>query len=779
MRKLGKQRLNNKGAAIAMTIVAVAVISVLALLALWIAYMNYYMKVTDMNATSNFYTAEGVVEQIRVGLQKELSDATGDAYKSVMQKYASMSESARKSTFLSSVETALTNQLQDAAAGDPTKHYDMKKLCSYVYTPTYSDTLTHLTGITNGFSTAIGGDEVRITSPSGSWMEMDATAGTLILRDVNVEYENERGYVSIVNTDFKLQVPTVNFGDVTVTTDLDLLKYVLIADQHLNGTGAGAGVVTVKGSVYGGNGDVDPASTDPNKNNCITLGNDSGTASAAFEFGNSASATSDGYEDRVISGKVIKLNGTSEMTTKENTELWTSDFVLGDKGDDGQKLNLATTSYVADELSIDGRNDLVTSSGKYFGYGNGLSADEGEDGMSAILINGKQTTLNLAGLTDLWLAGRAYIGTRKVELPSGLDVDKNVNIPMSDSIAVRGNQVAYLVPGEALPVNRNPMTRKDYETYVLANADKVGFTECDLGSTLIEGSTDKYLSDYATKYQKVFAPGLNGEYLVYYYMVMDSLQAANDYFEAYYGIPANKDTIDRYLKIYTTDDMGMKQSTDSGWTRLDMNGNWLTLDTDVTTGDQYGTLHRAADVPNNSIPDRSLELDTEALLNTGKFEKLVNNLSTSIMGGYDRVFDNIVIRDEVEDFKSGAYTQRFELSDGHYALVSTMDIDHPGGKCVFIITLGDVNVNGDVKGTVISAGTINVKNGCTIETDDDTKSAIMKLMRVSAGSGTKSRYLYEFLRDGEKFAENEEGGDDLESVTDMNELVNYENWTKR
>ena len=57
--------MDNKGAAIAMTIVAVAVISVLALLALWIAYMNYYMKVTDMNSTSNFYTAEGVVEQIK------------------------------------------------------------------------------------------------------------------------------------------------------------------------------------------------------------------------------------------------------------------------------------------------------------------------------------------------------------------------------------------------------------------------------------------------------------------------------------------------------------------------------------------------------------------------------------------------------------------------------------------------------------------------------------------------------------------------------------------
>jgi len=52
-------------------------------------------------------------------------------------------------------------------------------------------------------------------------------------------------------------------------------------------------------------------------------------------------------------------------------------------------------------------------------------------------------------------------------------------------------------------------------------------------------------------------------------------------------------------------------------------------------------------------------------------------------------------------------------------------------------------------------------------------------MKVSAGPGTKSRYLYEFLRDGEKFAESEDSGEDMESITDMNELVNYENWSKR
>ncbi len=778
---------DNRGAAIAMTIVAISVISVLALLALWIAYMNYYMKVTDRESTDNFYSAEGVVEQMRVGLQNELSNATGDAYRTVMQKYASKSEADRKSIFLSTVESSLKDSLKDAADATETS-YDMLKLCEYVWNPEYdAAAYSHLSATTGGYEMNLGSDKVIMTTTSGR-MELLVDEGTVFLRDINVEYQNDKGYTSVINTDFKLQVPTVNFGDTVAVPDLALLRYILIADQHLVSTSAGA--VQMKGSVYGGNGDADPASTSDDKNNCIII--DDG---AKWTFNNSDSATSEGYTDVVISGKAVKMRLGSGMTTTGDTELWTSDFSLGGKAiadGNGQELTLGTKSYVADDLSIDGRNCKVKLSDSYYGYGIGITSDD-NDAMSAILINGQQTSLDLSGLNELWLGGRSYVGTRKIEIPAGLSVTPNVNIPMSDSIAVRGNQVAYLVPGEALPGGKNPMTKTEYENNVLANEGHEGFVECNLADTLVPGAQNDFITNYATEYKKIFAPGLGGEYLVYYYMVMDSLDAANAYFEAFYGIESNKNKLDKYLLKYLKTDMGMKADDSTDWVRLDLNGNWLSLDGDpgdppgsAVAGTDYTiNLHRAADLPNSNVEGREGELTTESIKYGDIFEKLVNNISKTTRGSSERVFDNIIKRDEVEDFCGASGTYEFTVADGTYAgkkgIVTTADsYTHPGGDVVMVISTGDVNItSATTKGTVICAGTIKVKGSTTIETDDVTKEAIMKVLQASKTTGLKTRYMYEFLQNGDAFVSTGDDGEEMTTITDMNELVNYENWSKR
>ena len=52
-----------------MVVVAMAIVAVLAVTVLWIALMNLQMKVTDEKNTDNFYSAEGVLDQICTGLQ--------------------------------------------------------------------------------------------------------------------------------------------------------------------------------------------------------------------------------------------------------------------------------------------------------------------------------------------------------------------------------------------------------------------------------------------------------------------------------------------------------------------------------------------------------------------------------------------------------------------------------------------------------------------------------------------------------------------------------------
>ncbi|MBQ8879067.1 MAG: hypothetical protein IJ029_10095, partial [Lachnospiraceae bacterium] len=59
----------NKGAAIVLVIVAMALVSIFAATIMWMALVNYRMKATDRKVKESFYSAETVFEQIVVGLQ--------------------------------------------------------------------------------------------------------------------------------------------------------------------------------------------------------------------------------------------------------------------------------------------------------------------------------------------------------------------------------------------------------------------------------------------------------------------------------------------------------------------------------------------------------------------------------------------------------------------------------------------------------------------------------------------------------------------------------------
>ena len=59
-----KKRRDDRGSAIVIVIIAMAMIGILATTMLWMAYMNYMIKVADIRNKNSFYTAEEVVEQV-------------------------------------------------------------------------------------------------------------------------------------------------------------------------------------------------------------------------------------------------------------------------------------------------------------------------------------------------------------------------------------------------------------------------------------------------------------------------------------------------------------------------------------------------------------------------------------------------------------------------------------------------------------------------------------------------------------------------------------------
>lgn len=791
------KKLNNKGAALISVIVVIAFISVVAALALWMAYMNYYMKITDMKSSDNFYSAEGVVEQIKVGLQTELSDATGVAYNNVLQRYSEFDVNARESYFYSQIITQLRKDLM----GPTINEYNIETLRGYVNGE-----------IDEGDTTIVkldNGDTATITCKSPiCLLEVNSSDNSVILRDVNVSYTSaEKGvntYTSVINTDFVVKAPVIDFSD--TSTIPDIFEYVIIADQHLKGTNS---ICNFTGSVFGGNGSVMLPGETPTEDD-----------ESSIILDNHSNWTFNTNLGRVIGGKKIWLNNAAKMTVDETSTLWGDNVNLGDSADktnNGIELNLLGTAYLADDLTIDGRDCVVKLAGTYCGYGSDTYYQKDKygkeniteedditempgDDSSAILVNGKNTSLDLTGLDTLMLSGRSYVGTKKVANVGRGDMKKNqINIPMSESIAVRGNQVAYLVPANALakfngesllPTKRNPMTAADYATYVhpYLESHNPQFVECDIENTTIPGS-DYPLSDFVDstvgpdgsknyKIQKIFAQGIGGN-LIYYYMVMD-IASANSFFEKYYGIASNKTKLDSYLDTYIPGGVKMMDTEVSENTRIDIAGSWLqnVMDEEGNpTGEvKLGTpIHSSEDTTTESVTNANVYLALKTKLITN-----ISKVSTSEME--KRLYENLVKKQMVIDEVVGRQIT-FEDEDsgctgvvvkGNYDYSNTTD---SSGKCRLIICNGNVTVNRNFRGTIISGGTVTVSPGVALcENDSDARMEILKVLQVKdAGDNF---HMYEFLVDGSEFAMDEET-DKKTTITDFNELVTYENWSKR
>ena len=69
---------DDRGSALAMIIVIIAFIAILATVLMFASYAGYRMRLVDKQGKNTFYTAETVLDEINVGLQKEVSAALSE-----------------------------------------------------------------------------------------------------------------------------------------------------------------------------------------------------------------------------------------------------------------------------------------------------------------------------------------------------------------------------------------------------------------------------------------------------------------------------------------------------------------------------------------------------------------------------------------------------------------------------------------------------------------------------------------------------------------------------
>ena len=759
---------DNTGSSMVLVIVAMAFVGILGATILWMSLNNYQMKVTDSKQTKSFYSAETVMEQIVAGLQKDASEAVRVSYAYVLQNYSIWPEDKRVYEF----KVKYLQEVTDAVAlgGDPTK-YDLSKLISYV-----DESLLDEAGL---------GRVRRLTSTESKLAQYSTYVS---LENLHLVFEDEKGQTSIINTDIVLATPDIKFTQ--SATMPDIFKYALIANNSLYDSTT-AGVVKINGSIYGGK-------------KGIFINND-------WTVQQASKIVTDKNISLVSANSKLTMGG---ATPEDVPTVWAESINI----DNGQ-LDSHANVYLADDLTIGGtvnslpdevsglplttgpsKGIVVNLENEFYGYGNS-NIDTSKS--SAIIINGLDSTLDMSNLEKLLIAGHSYIGTsRAVEaidptVSGNEPFTENKDIMMGESIAVKGNQIAYLVPDECIGVlngvtkyGKNPMTAAEYQHLLediehyknlIPEEDEEPQVFEEIAYTKALSGRVKSISDFTSEVKKVFVP-CNGDTLVYYYLVM-SEDSANDYFEEYYGI--KKEKLDRYFDIYTSD-AGIK--VNSNFARINTQGNWMVSATAPVDANDKAEVRKAEKLASSQL---ALEIS--------KYEDMYKALKTKLISDYYQlkadelakadVFKNVIKVTDMNTFTAANGGEcTFEI-DGLKAIVTSGDYSYNNSdKVRLIVAKGDVTVSRNYTGLIIANGDIEIADGVTIDSATTTisKAELTKVLQAYFVPGdTTSMRPIDFFTDGSQYIidgtlTGDPGDEELEdNAIDFTEIVRYENWLKQ
>ena len=444
---------------------------------------------------------------------------------------------------------------------------------------------------------------------------------------------------------------------------------------------------------------------------------------------------------------------------------------------------------------------------------------------SAIVVNGRNTTIDLSGVQKFLLAGRSYIAS------SGLKgkQSNNQDVLLGESLSVKGSQLAYLVPASLLKTGdkvtaSNPMNYDDY-------------LESDLPKTAVKDQVDwtqgvaawggQSLSDIGVDdtqpVQTVFYNDNAGGGYVYFYLNFTDRQKASDFMQTYYS--ENSQTMHQYLSFYFGDDSGITVNDQDAYLRYVTNGNILTYNGAQSSGSLKDATDPEAD---EKLQQEQLNMqDTWYALNR-KMITSVDLLSTDVKDSdnishdetsYTRsVFDNLVNEKQMVQFLKKQnptglrYTFTSSAEDGnlqalmvHNGESSSYQVKSGSGEITetvqgtkqplvitkkmaeednlrLVICTGNVEIQSGVnfKGIIMAKGKITLKAGAKLESAPLDAAKVFQSVIGNAGNEVSPK---DFFWEGDKYVlgnshvteDNNEGNSDKYQLGDY---ITYENWRK-
>jgi hypothetical protein len=666
-------RRNQQGASLILVLLCMTFLGILATILLTATMTNYRMKLVDAKTKGNFYTAESAVDELKIGLEELSEHSLQKAYAYMLQKYSVTPESERPNLLLRKFVANLYEELAEDTKENQSKLKELGILQRYLISNTM--------------------DKVTFLNSEDIIVVRNYSDYSVTLKGVSLCYKNGEGFESIITTDLRITstypirlIGAVNYNGIYYT------DYGIIADGFLKKEESGEAILL--GNVYAGEGITvknSEAVLRLQSNRIISRGNltvlDRGKMIVSPLIGDDGE-----FQNSIWAKNLITMN---TMDYTASTYEPTTYF------------DVSANVYVLDDLTMNARKGNVMLKGTYYGFHTNnatLTETKGTPGgSSSISVNASEASLDMREVSKVWIAGKSYLSIPKTY---GFTSDAGGMTPVlsGESISFKGNQIAYLVPGDCiLGIGHNPMTETEYGNLKL---NKPGFgvdmsVNGKKGGILLEDYLDPSMPYQSIVVQYQNSSGVT-HHMVYLYLNFRNSNAASDYFAKY--IEKNQAKLENLASSMKLGSMSLKKGGE--FLGIRNTGNVLSYDT--------GTLSNKArsDELGYQIDSKDEYLERYEDIYSGKYNGLISCLDEN--NNTVTVTDSLAERLIYYKSDDGKGILGIEEMARKLGVDKVYEKESVGAKTDYILVTnssGETVISGyDHQGIIVASGDVRIQN---------------------------------------------------------------------
>lgn len=556
---------DDHGSSFVLVIVATTFMCILASAILMGAMMTYKLKFYKLNSLNNFYEVETALDEMYAGVGAATNEHLYSAYTTTAelvvvydtkaQAYTTLDNKSANELFKKLFMTGFvadTNykslkNVTDTLQSFISNEYDAVDNPDGVRLDTSNMKLIY-TDVNNKTTTQYYKNNGGIKTEKQSGYENDKVQSVTfknvcVKRSVNLQGSTAGTYEQSITTDIVLTEPEYNVSfDTSSVSNNTLYEYAILADMGVEVGEDNDNRTTdaqVKGNIYAAsdyynkdyNDVAETKVTNKYESKPTTMWGTKESSAYSGIFVNGKNSTLTLNSDVVVcSGSLAAYNGAEinlSGRTQTLSELWADNIVIG--GKDGGSLKASADAYIFDDTELNAEKaSLKFTQGSYFGYSYNAQDTRSLNYLrqkgylatgyklrshfsdSAIIVNGKNSTLDLQDLNSLYIAGKSYIEFSKIAASNVPEDDENITVDENADYAF--TTLKDYSTGQSLDVKTNQLMFLT-QWSVVNNTEKVdpdtGITTVTLqfpktfeADANILDLYDDFLKDLATEGEK-------------------------------------------------------------------------------------------------------------------------------------------------------------------------------------------------------------------------------------------------------------------------------------